>query len=101
VEDELVTYKTRLEEQINEQSINTDQLRQKIYGHRQSERDVAKKILLDKIKFLQQKKDREATKELLSSLALLDEILSQEINETITLSEKVMVNGNNAVAGKL
>jgi hypothetical protein len=96
-----VTYKTRLEEQINKQSTNIDQLRQKIYGHKQSERDAAKKILLDKIKNLRQRKDKEATKELLSSLALLDEILSREINETITLSEKVMADGDDAVAEKL
>ena len=99
--DELVTYKTPLEELINNQSIDIDQLRQKVNGYSQSERDAAKKILLEKIKILQQRKNRETAKELLSSLALLDEILSHEINETITTSEKVMAKEDKAVDRKL
>ena len=100
VETELIARRNQLEEQIKRQAVNVDQLQQEIAARGQSERDVTKKILLDKIKMLQKRKDREATKELLSSLALLDEILSQEMHETITSSEKVIDDGDNAVSKK-
>ncbi len=98
---ELKVYCNLLEKDAIEHMSTNEELRQKIDGHGQSERNVTKKILLDKIKILQQRKDREASKELLSSLALLDEILSQEINETITSSEKVIANEKNAVDEEL
>jgi len=97
----LKVYCNLLEKDAIEHMSTNEELRQKIDGHGQSERNVTKKILLDKIKILQQRKDREASKELLSSLALLDEILSQEINETITSSEKVIANEKNAVDEEL
>ena len=100
VETELIARRNQLEEQIKRQAVNVDQLQQEIAARGQSERDVTKKILLDKIKMLQKRKDREATKELLSSLALLDEILSQEMHETITSSKKVIDDGDNAVSKK-
>jgi len=53
----------------------------------QAERDIAKNELLDKIEVLRNKKDKNSTKELLLALTLLDKILSEEIQETMDLSE--------------
>ncbi|MBN2181859.1 MAG: hypothetical protein JW715_08075 [Sedimentisphaerales bacterium] len=72
-------------------------LRREKAEREQYERNVAKMILLDKIKILRQRKDKEATRELLSALAELDEIISQELNETIASSEKVIAGGDNTV----
>jgi Flp pilus assembly secretin CpaC len=99
-ENQLATERSRLEEQIKRHAVDLDQLQEEQARRKQSERDVTKKMLLDKIKMLQKNKDREATEELLSTLSLLDEILSQEMNETITSSEKVISDGKYAVDEK-
>jgi len=46
-----------------------------------NDRDAKKETLLKKIKILQNKKDQNVTKELLSALTSLEEILSQELQE--------------------
>jgi hypothetical protein len=99
-ENQLATERNRLEEQIKNHAVNLDQLQQEQARRQQSERDVTKKMLLDKIKLLQKNKDRDSMEELLSTLSLLDEILSQEMNETITSSEKVISDGKYAVNEK-
>ena len=56
----------------------------------QAERDVVKNELLSKIEVLRNKKDENSTKELLLALASLDKILSEEIQETLKLSEDAL-----------
>jgi type II secretory pathway component GspD/PulD (secretin) len=51
------------------------------------DRDAAKKMLLKRIKILQNKKDEDVTEELLSTLTSLEKILSQEMQETLNASE--------------
>ncbi len=51
------------------------------------DRGAAKKMLLKRIKILQNKKDEDVTEELLSTLTSLEKILSQEMQETLNASE--------------
>jgi type II secretory pathway component GspD/PulD (secretin) len=53
-----------------------------------NKRDAAKKKLLKKIKMLQSKPNEDVSKELLSTLHSLDKILSEEIKEALSASEK-------------
>jgi len=57
------------------------------------DRDAAKKMLLKRIKMLQNKKDEDVTRELLSTLTSLEKILSQEMQETLNASEKTLTGG--------
>jgi len=52
-----------------------------------NDRDVKKQTLLKKIKILQNKKDKDVTKELLSTLTSLEKILSQEMQEALNEPE--------------
>lgn len=54
----------------------------------QKQRDAKKKTLLEKIKMLQDKKDTDTTKELLSTLSSLEKILSQEVKTTLATQEQ-------------
>jgi hypothetical protein len=53
-----------------------------------NDRDAVKKRLLKKIKILQNKPNEDVSKELLSNLHSLDKILSEEIKEALSASEK-------------
>ncbi|MHC4808393.1 MAG: hypothetical protein ACYTBX_19340, partial [Planctomycetota bacterium] len=53
-----------------------------------NDRDAVKKRLLKKIKMLQNKPNEDVSKELLSNLHSLDKILSEEIKEALSASEK-------------
>jgi len=57
------------------------------------DRDATKKMLLKRIKMLQNKKDEDVTKELLSTLTSLEKILSQEMQETLDASERTLTGG--------
>jgi type II secretory pathway component GspD/PulD (secretin) len=56
----------------------------------QKNRDATKKMLLKRIELLQNEKDKDVTKELLSHLTSLEKILSQEMQETLNSSERVL-----------
>ena len=58
------------------------------------DRDAAKKMLLKRIKMLQNKKDEDVTKELLSTLTSLEKILSQEMQETLNASKETLTGGD-------
>ncbi|MBL7185866.1 MAG: hypothetical protein ISS70_06045 [Phycisphaerae bacterium] len=73
---------------VEEQTAAIEQLQLEITKRRQSERDVAKRILLDRIKVLRTRNDEDAVKELLSTLHSLDKILGQEIREALDSSAK-------------
>ena len=53
-----------------------------------NDRDAVKKMLLKKIKILQNKPNEDVSKELLSTLHSLDKILGEEIKEALSASEK-------------
>ena len=57
------------------------------------DRDATKKMLLKRIKMLQNKKDEDVTRELLSTLTSLEKILSQEMQETLDASERTLTGG--------
>lgn len=52
-----------------------------------NDRDAKKQSLLKKLKILQNKKDEDVTKELLSTLTSLEKILSQEMQEALNEPE--------------
>jgi hypothetical protein len=89
-------YCSLLEEDPAENENANEEHQQKTTDQWRSDRDATKKFLLDRVRILQQRKDRESTQELLSALAILDEILSQEKNESITSSEEIITNDKNA-----
>jgi len=91
-EGDLKEYQSQLKKRLEEQATTAEQLQLEIAKRKQAERDTTKKILLDRMKVLQNKKDEDSVKELLSTLASLNKILSQEIRETLNSSEKVLAN---------
>ena len=76
-----------INKRLEEQSSTVEKLQPETTYNNQNERDTTKNELLDKIKVLRNKKDENSTKELLLALASLDRILSEEIRETLNLSE--------------
>jgi flagellar biosynthesis GTPase FlhF len=90
VENDLKEHYDHLKLSLEKKNSDIDQLQQQINSRIQAERDVAKKMLLEKIRILQNRKDKEATEELLSALRSLDKILSQEIQESLNSSEKAL-----------
>jgi hypothetical protein len=96
-QDEFKVYCNLLEEDPAENENANEELQQKTDDQWRSDRDATKKFLLDRVRILQKRKDRESTQELLSALAILDEILSQEMNESITSSEDIINSEENAV----
>jgi len=58
----------------------------------QKNREAAKKRLLKRIEELQNEKNKDVTEELLSNLSELEEILSQEMQETLDSSQDVLAN---------
>lgn len=83
-------YRERLENSVEEQADVNEQLQLEVAKRKQAERDVKKEMLLDRMKTLQNKRDEDSIKELLSTLASLDKILSQEIREVLSSSKKVL-----------
>jgi len=86
----LKEYRERLENSVEEQAATTEQLQLEVAKRKQAERDVKKEMLLDRMKTLQNKRDEDSIKELLSTLASPNKILSREIRETLNSSEKVL-----------
>lgn len=99
-QDEFKVYCNLLEEDPAEYK-NANEEHQQKNNQWRSDRDVTKKFLLERVRILQQRKDRESTQELLSALAILDEILSQEMNESITLSGEVITSEKSAADEEL
>ncbi len=89
-EDELKEYRDQLKQYLEEKVAAVEQIQLEITKRKQAERDVSKKMLLDRIKMLQNNKHKDSTKELLSTLASLDKILSQEIREALNSSERAL-----------
>ena len=98
-EGELEEYRDQLEQRVKEQTVAIEQLQLEITKRKQAERDITKKMLLDRIKILRNRKNKDATKELLSTLTSLDEILSQEMQETISSSERILADEGYRVDG--
>ncbi len=90
VENELKEHRYQLKQRLEKKTNDVEQLQLQINSRKQAERDVVKKMLLEKIRILQNRKDEEVTKELLSTLSSLDKILSQEIQESLNSSEKAL-----------
>ena len=89
-ERDLEEYRAQLKKRLEERAATAEQLQLEIAKRKQAERDVEKEILLDRMRVLQNKRDEDSIKELLSTLASLNKILSQEIQETLNSSEKVL-----------
>jgi Flp pilus assembly secretin CpaC len=87
-EDELKHQYQQVQKSLKEEAATVEQLQAKIVERENAARKAAKEMLLEKIRALQGRKDRSATKELLSALASLDEILSKEIQECLHASER-------------
>lgn len=83
-------YRERLENSVEEQAATTEQLQLEVAKRKQAERNVKKEMLLDRMMMLQNKRDDDSIKELLSTLASLDKILSREIWEALSSSKKVL-----------
>ncbi|MBN2592810.1 MAG: hypothetical protein JXA81_04820 [Sedimentisphaerales bacterium] len=80
----------QLQKHLDEQTTTAEKLRLEIARHRQAERDAKKEILLERINELKNKTDDDSVKELISTLTTLNEILSQEIQEALSSSKKVL-----------
>jgi Flp pilus assembly secretin CpaC len=89
-ERDLEEYRAQLKKRLDEQAATADQLQLEVAKRKQAERDVKKEMLLERMNALQDKRDDDSIKELLSTLASLDEILSQEIQEALSSSKKVL-----------
>ncbi len=86
----LEEYRAQLQKHLKEQTVTAEQLRLEIAKRRQATRDAKKEILLERMKELQNKRDDDSVRELLSTLASLDEILSQEIREALSSSKNIL-----------
>jgi Flp pilus assembly secretin CpaC len=89
-ERDLEEYRAQLKKHLEEQAATAEQLQLEVAKRKQAERDVKKQVLLDRMNELQNKRDDDSIKELLSTLSSLDEILSQEIREALSSSKKVL-----------
>jgi len=91
-ERDLQEYRAQLQKRLEEQSVAAEQLQLEIAKREQAQRDNTKEKLLDRMKELLNKKDEDSVKELLSTLTSLNESLSQEMEETLNSSKKVLAN---------
>ena len=89
-EEELKEYRAQLKKHLEEQAATAEQFQLEIDKRKRAERDTTKEMLLDRMRMLQNKRDEDSVKELLSTLASLNEILNQEIQETLNSSETVL-----------
>jgi len=89
-ESDLEEYRAQLQKRLKEEATTAEQIKLEIANRKQTERDVKKEILLERMNALKNKRDDDSVKELLSTLASLDEILSQEIQEALSSSKKVL-----------
>ena len=89
-ERDLEEYRAKLQKHLEEQTKTAEQLRLEIARRRQTERDVKKDVLFERMKELQNKRDDDSVKELLSTLDSLNEILSQELREVLSSSKKAL-----------
>jgi len=89
-ERDLEEYRAQLQNRLKEQATTAEQIKLEIARRKQNERDVKKEMLLERMNALKNKRDDDSVKELLSTLASLDEILSQEIQEALSSSKKVL-----------
>ncbi|MHC4580756.1 MAG: secretin N-terminal domain-containing protein [Planctomycetota bacterium] len=64
-------------------------------------REASKERLLKRIEELQDRKDEDAAEELLSNLSDLEEILSQEMKETLDSSQEVLAQKGEGGSGKM
>jgi len=91
-ERDLEEYRAQLQKHLEQQAATTEQIKLEIAKRKQAERDVKKEMLLERMNALRNKRDDDSIKELLSTLASLDDILNQEIQEALSSSKKVLVN---------
>ena len=89
-ERDLEEYRAQLQKHLEEQAATAEQIKLEIAKRKQAERDVKKEKLLERMNALKNKRDEDSIKELLSTLSSLDEILSQEIQEALSSSKKVV-----------
>jgi chromosome segregation ATPase len=89
-ERDLEEYRAQLQKHLEEQTTNAEQIKLEIAKRKQANRDVKKEMLLERMNELKNKEDEDSIKELLSTLASLDDILSQEIQEALSSSNKVL-----------
>lgn len=94
VEAQLVKYRDQLKQYLQNHSSATEHIRLEINKRKENERDFNKKILLDRIKYLQQNNNEESAGELISALTSLDKIISEEIQETLDISNEFISKGN-------
>jgi len=89
-EQELEEYHAQLQKHLEQQAASAEQIKLEIARRKQTERDVKKQMLLERMNALKNKKDDNSVKELLTTLASLDDILSQEIQEALSSSKEVL-----------
>jgi Flp pilus assembly secretin CpaC len=89
-ERDLEEYRAQLQKRLEEQAVSAEQIKLEIARQKQAERDAKKEMLLEKMNALKNKRDDDSVKELLSTMSSLDEILSQEIQEALSSSEKAL-----------
>jgi hypothetical protein len=89
-ERDLEEYRAQLRKHLEQQAASAEQIKLEIVRQKQAERDAKKEMLLEKMNALKNKKDDDSVKELLATLDSLDDILSQEIREALSSSEKVL-----------
>lgn len=89
-ERDLEEYHTQLQKHLEQQAATAEQVKLEIAKRKQVERDVEKEKLLKRMNALKNKRDEDSIKELLSTLASLDDILSQEIREALSSSKEVL-----------
>jgi len=89
-ERDLEEYHAQLQKHLEKQAATAEQVKLEIARRKQAERDVKKEMLLERMNALKNKRDEDSIKELLSTLASLDDILSQEIQEALSSSKEVL-----------
>jgi hypothetical protein len=89
-ERDLEEYRAQLQKHLEKQTTNAEQIKLEIAKRKQADRDVKKEMLLKRMNELKNKRDEDSIKELLLTLASLDDILSQEIQEALSSSKKVL-----------
>ncbi|UCB59639.1 MAG: hypothetical protein JSW72_05745, partial [Candidatus Bathyarchaeota archaeon] len=89
-ERDLEEYRAQLQKHLEKQTTTTEQVKLEIAKSKQAERDIKKEMLLERMCALKNKRDEDSTKELLSTLSSLDDILSQEIQEALSSSKEIL-----------
>ncbi|MHC4474537.1 MAG: type II secretion system protein GspD [Planctomycetota bacterium] len=88
-EQEWQQYREQLEQRLDREGAAGEQSQQEVSELRSQGRSISKKVLLEKIKTLRSRRtDKAAADELLSTIAELQKIIGQEIQECLSATEE-------------